>query len=1492
MRDSSTSSPSSSSSCTESDSDDDDDDEEDEAETAAKIKPCNPVPKASARPANKTQGSKRKANQINSDTEDENHHLAEALKCTTRKKMHDVKPIKSSPAKKGKPGSAHALLQHVRLATTGARVGDQLEGTDPVTKGALLLVCTAPVPPYQRDLDQIRADPDLWHAFLRHLGSISFFASMTEEDRAAWLQNNQTSNGRIGYDREEGYEAMRIQVLGLGSSVLSKDTISAEHVAELTSANEDGSLREWRAQEIENMIPAPNGQPISESGRHTLFFIKAWWKISTDCEVLSADVPDTVTVIDVELGRITKGAFIAAGAQLLRVEHLKTTEGSGVVVFRVPTGAPVKTGLMDLLESHLVDLWLEISGRTQGDDLKDTMLFRAQVAFCYRELRHHSPSALKSLLQKLIRFPSRLITSFFFAEHRLQEQVNGALAVGEEEVKLPSISSTSAGGESQVFEALDSRLVLLVTCCLLLDKGLSFNPDIGRQVSGMESFLKRLAVILFEDASFTDGGAAALSLLSGALLAQRLRTWRPTHALLGQWLRVALKAWATPRCFRYDTAVGAKLKPYSIDSTSTPTQVCSSLLDSLQSFAGDLSMVRHIASKPDSSVLLFSAVAAPVANITEPVWHGIERMPIYHAVDQHHAPNIGYFFPVKLVSDFAKSALPGKPFSTLFRRLFDQVTGMNPRRRVINEKAFEADAFVRHARAAQCQTYWAKHLDQDIPRQVDMQKEGLAYQYDFEFSLDSAWIAGLVGSIELKARPANAKQKKEKRPALLVTLCCDAPTELVVTRKPARGLTEEDARISATIEQEASNEARALLSRGVQMVATTAPTDRFKKCRAVWDKEVNDYWIESATAPRQLWENARHLKLSVPLHSPLFRKDGVFSMSTALSTHGAGIQVGAFESLKDFVDDNDRSPQAVLNRVMHYLDTNGTTIALHKIARDGDGVHRTVNAIDTAVYAWLLEFSVLFPGALRPAAHRLNTFVVPNGPLLWHVRAHLREIIREKRIRAQAGAGLGSAAVATASSVPKAWNLDQLRPNHVPWLHQTDAVADMVRKHDAGRRGHYLHAPVGTGKTLIVNLYLKHLAGQPDQLPPHIVYTLPREAITSIVGELVKFGWRVHLLVTDEQRTKEERKRQDAREAQRRIAAGRADVKPVACLPDVVRLQTDWSALVPFVVTLVEHDSMRKIGDMLRASCDDLILINDEAHKTLNDTQRTTVVLEVASQARGGFVALSGTPVVDSRIFKLVPWLSLICPFGVNLENFWAAANSLVAQSVDTGVRVHVREIEAPWGSASEEQNYRKLVPAKLGGSNTYVTREDMKQALALCYTVCTREMVRLAYDVLYDQLHFGQPAWCGGIFIVADDAAHQQRLKDMLTIQHGSHPTLSADDIFCLGPDGALHISDEDVENRTVRDFPVVITTKRMCSGYTATRLKASISSVYPSNLATRLQLSGRLNRLSQRAKNLDSFVVHKGLLTQMLLYHGEAASIDAALKSMGVLVAIHDRE
>jgi hypothetical protein len=226
----------------------------------------------------------------------------------------------------------------------------------------------------------------------------------------------------------------------------------------------------------------------------------------------------------------------------------------------------------------------------------------------------------------------------------------------------------------------------------------------------------------------------------------------------------------------------------------------------------------------------------------------------------------------------------------------------------------------------------------------------------------------------------------------------------------------------------------------------------------------------------------------------------------------------------------------------------------------------------------------------------------------------------------------------------------------------------------------------------------------------------------------------------------------------------------------------------------------------LRASCDDLILINDEVHKTLNDTQRTT--------ARGGFVMHSGTPVVDSHIFKLVPWLSLIVRlesiltiFGLQPTRLWhkvsiRASASMHARSKHRG---HQPPKSKPIGSWCQ-----------LSSVEATLIRHETGAVFMLCRVYLRNGAFSLRSA--FRPVALRQTGWCGGLFVVADDVPHQQQIKEMLMSgQHGNHPTLKASDIFCLGPDGALHLSDEEVENGSVQDFAVVITTKRMCSGYTA---------------------------------------------------------------------------
>ncbi|KAI8824449.1 uncharacterized protein EV422DRAFT_504445 [Fimicolochytrium jonesii] len=1348
--------------------------------------------------------------------------------------------------------SSVKVLELMRVCYTGARAGDVLEGTNPVTKGALLRVCRAQILPMKRKLDQVRAEPALWRAFLRQLGTLDFFSGMSEAGRAAWLEANELSKERMGSEDDEELDQLRFQVLGLGTSVLGTK-VSAEDVEKLM----EPQPREWQAVDIARMIPAnTESNSTTESGRHTLFFIKSWWKISTDAQVVGAFGGRT---IDIAAGTFSfdGGSNVVPQTQLYLLEGLPAD--GAPVAFRVPVGAPATLTLEGLTESHIIPLWLTLDDKRARS--LDAYQVRSLVQTVGQALAGYAPSALRSLLQKLIRFPSRVCTDFVIptpTENDLEVR-----DLKEEVVENKPKNDAVAVG-------VDSRIVLLTACSILLGKPMTFNPDIGRQVSGMESFLKRLAVILFEDSSFDDDGATVLSLLAGAMMTQRVRSWRPTSDLLMQWFRAALTAYASPLCFRYDIPAGEAMPAWTLGAGTTKLQASSALLDTLRSFSGDLAMVRYIASEVDARTLRFTirghceSGASSWNSKLASGWHGFESLPIYHHCDQHAFPNIGYYYSVGVVERECKRASPGQPYAPLFKRLFEQVTGANPRRTILEEASFNDDPFVRETRLAQRRLVLSAFSPLG-----PMRPEVPNISHDFTFELDQSWLPGLVGAIELKGRAKNARKGTQARPALLVTLCCDDPSELMVIRKPARGLKADEAALSDEIESEAVEEARQLLSAGVPLKATRAPSTNFKGCTAMWDAERNDYWIVSQSgrgARRVLWQEARRLKLQVPVHPSV-----PYTMEGALLSQGPGIQEGAMEALKELVA---KAPSlAVLSRVLYYLETYDHDVRLNRIARNGNGMEYQVNINDTAAFRWLLRFSLLFPGALRPAARHLAAFIVPNGPLIWYAVAHLRTLVLDRRLGELKDTRKQHPATAAARGVVADWKPDTWAAPFAPWLHQTEALNDMIGKLNAGRRGHYLHSPMGSGKTLIVSMYLQHLAVN-GLLPEHVIWSLPPPAVDSVAQELKSFGFAVHWMMP----TKNNKSK---------------------ALPDGVVRQTDVKNLARFAITIVLHDDLKRMADELRQASDDLFLVMDEAHMALDETQRTTIAREIAKLSLG-FVALSGTPTKDNRIYKLIPWISLVVPFAVNERNFWAACNSLVSQIVDTGVHVRTHEIEAPWSSPEEEHRYRSLVPEKYGGVNNYSSRQDASRAATLCYDACTREMARLAVELLYGKLEFGNDAkWRGGVFLVANDEVHQEELtKLVIRVSRGRAKTSAAAsktnardladaDIFCITGRASIHMSDTAVNDKKVRDYPVVITTKRRSTGYTLSRLKVSITSVYPSNLATRLQLDGRLNRLSQLAKELDYYTVHAGILSYILHNHQHAASIDKAFKDMGVYIA-----
>ena len=97
-----------------------------------------------------------------------------------------------------------------------------------------------------------------------------------------------------------------------------------------------------------------------------------------------------------------------------------------------------------------------------------------------------------------------------------------------------------------------------------------------------------------------------------------------------------------------------------------------------------------------------------------------------------------------------------------------------------------------------------------------------------------------------------------------------------------------------------------------------------------------------------------------------------------------------------------------------------------------------------------------------------------------------------------------------------------------------------------------------------------------------------------------------------------------------------------------------------------------------------------------------------------------------------------------------------------------------------------------------------------------------------------------------------------------------------------SIFLTDESVAQGKVHDYKVVIVPQRKAEGYTLTYLSAMVTSVYPGNNATREQLRGRINRLSQNSKDVLYITVHIGLLTSILHNHNSAKNLSIALKGL----------
>jgi CO dehydrogenase/acetyl-CoA synthase epsilon subunit len=341
------------------------------------------------------------------------------------------------------------------------------------------------------------------------------------------------------------------------------------------------------------------------------------------------------------------------------------------------------------------------------------------------------------------------------------------------------------------------------------------------------------------------------------------------------------------------------------------------------------------------------------------------------------------------------------------------------------------------------------------------------------------------------------------------------------------------------------------------------------------------------------------------------------------------------------------------------------------------------------------------------------------------------------------------------------------------------------------------------------------------------------------------------------------------------------------------------------------------------------VFVIDEVHKCLySGTQRTGATLELAKAARET-IALTGTPVLNAGSGKLlIPYMELVVPFFVGPRNFIVAANAMVAYRVDTGVGrrevtvdpwhgdAKVKEAEQTGDTGKQKQQQQQQRRRQQQQHDKCLDEGDLASAVKICYDVCTPVMVQETIARAKE-----------GVLLVANNKTHQQELARALVKFQDRRSVITAGDtnsasasagvaavatavagplrVFCMAKDAEgfprgsptvqvvvgsdIHLTTQTVREGTEQAFHVVVVRQDQCEGYTVTALGAMVASVYFSNQATREQMRGRIDRLTQHrleSKGLyvEYVTVSCGILVNIAAHYEKAAMLSKALSGKGV--------
>lgn len=731
-------------------------------------------------------------------------------------------------------------------------------------------------------------------------------------------------------------------------------------------------------------------------------------------------------------------------------------------------------------------------------------------------------------------------------------------------------------------------------------------------------------------------------------------------------------------------------------------------------------------------------------------------MPLVHCVDQHCLTQLAHFMnPLNI------------PYPTLFNMIWDHSSSVNPRKDLLKSQHLEEDPFTKEVRLGQRSIWASKYLDCKTERLL------LDEFVEITCHLDPSLLSGMFGAREIKLGTSN----------ILVVLRTDDIDQMTVVRRPSRD--KDLPELTETEKENAISLVKLELSKGIILPHVPSSLSEWKGAKLYYSEDKG--YIIQLPDKVVLWEDLLTRTYKIPLHSEI-----PLTLEQAILTKGEGIQRNAEMEFINLV--KMQSPK-MLRRLIAYLECNHSVIELFKISRDGTGQDYSVRSEDTEVFHFLAKLSVLFPICLMLEN---TSFKVKCGPLLWYLREKLSKLVKEVPFECT-------------------WKVP-IPDDRIPYEYQKEVVDEMIKKNESGKRGHLVNMLIGSGKTLIVVLYIQHLI-LTKRMPKYCVYVLPPEARESVIKEFMSYQFDV--LELD------------------------------------MTIKGQNKTIVPNTVCFIKRDHLRR-GDFdenLREISSELLFIIDEVHGCMAKTIRSSIALEVSKLAVD-FIGLSGTMIRNDDPEEIIQWLSLCVPFELDKNNFWVAVGMMYSRKIQLDILIERNLMEIPF-TLEQKSIYDKLVPPSLGGVAEEI---KFKESVDYCYQIITPHLVNLTKQYI----SLGE-----NVFLVAKDLFHMNELKELL-VKEGITK------IGMITKDSPINYTPQDPPI-----YQVIITTIRQCMGYNVTRCRIMLTSVYFSNQSTRSQVEGRIIRVGQLSKSVRITTVTTGLLGNIFKKYESARNLSDAIKA-----------